>query len=85
MRCELEMVDFEHALDRVIAGLQQRRAITPKEKRILAYHEGGHALMAHLMSAVSPGAEGDDHRPRHALGYTLNLPEEERYLHTRRS
>ena len=46
--------DFEHAMDRVIAGLQQRRVITPKEKRILAYHEGGHALMAHLMSSVAP-------------------------------
>ena len=40
----LVQADFDHAMDRVIAGLQQRRVITPKEKRILAYHEGGHAL-----------------------------------------
>src|SRR5438477_1640837 len=41
--------DFESAMDRVIAGLQQRRVVTDKEKRILAYHEGGHALMSHLV------------------------------------
>src|SRR5262249_14944581 len=49
----LTQADFEFAMDRVIAGLQQRRVITPKEKRILAYHEGGHAMMSHLMSSVS--------------------------------
>jgi cell division protease FtsH len=75
--------DFEHAMDRVIAGLQQRRVITPKEKRILAYHEGGHALMAHLMSSVSPVQKATIIARGTALGYTLNLPEEERYLHTK--
>src|ERR671926_1041557 len=38
-------VDFENAMERVVAGLQQRRVVTEKEKRILAYHEAGHALM----------------------------------------
>src|SRR5437763_10746147 len=75
--------DFNHAMDRVIAGLQQRRVITDKEKRILAYHEGGHALMAHLMSAVSPVQKATIIARGTALGYTLNLPEEERYLHTK--
>ena len=70
-------------MDRVIAGLQQRRVITPKEKRILAYHEAGHALMAHLMSAVSPVQKATIIARGTALGYTLNLPEEERYLHTK--
>src|SRR5438874_6489158 len=42
-------IDFENAMERVVAGLQQRRVVTEKEKRILAYHEGGHALMSHLM------------------------------------
>ncbi len=64
-------------------GLQQRRVITPKEKRILAYHEGGHALMAHLMSSVSPVQKATIIARGTALGYTLNLPEEERYLHTK--
>ena len=68
---------------RVIAGLQQRRVITPKEKRILAYHEGGHALMAHLMSDASPVQKATIIARGTALGYTLNLPAEERYLHTK--
>src|SRR5262249_62233464 len=76
-------VDFEHAMDRVIAGLQQRRVITDKEKRILAYHEGGHALMAHLMSAVSPVQKATIIARGTALGYTLHLPEEQRYLPTK--
>ena len=75
--------DFEHAMDRVIAGLQQRRVITPKEKRILAYHEAGHALTAHLMNTVSSVQKATIIASGSALGYTLNLPEEERYLHTK--
>ncbi len=82
-RRSLNQGDFDHAMDRVIAGLQQRRVITDKEKRILAYHEGGHALMAHLMSAVSPVQKATIIARGTALGYTLNLPEEERYLHTK--
>jgi cell division protease FtsH len=82
-RHQLTQFDFDHAMDRVIAGLQQRRVITPKEKRILAYHEGGHALMAHLMSTVSPVQKATIIARGTALGYTLNLPEEERYLHTK--
>src|SRR5205085_282374 len=73
--------DFDHAMDRVIGGLQQRRVITDKEKRILAYHEGGHALMSHLVGnepqKATIIARGT------ALGYVLHLPEEERYLETR--
>ncbi|HEY4348989.1 MAG TPA: AAA family ATPase [Gaiellaceae bacterium] len=79
----LYQMDFDHAMDRVIAGLQQRRVITPKEKRILAYHEGGHALMAHLMNETSPVQKASIIARGSALGYTLNLPEEERYLHTK--
>jgi cell division protease FtsH len=73
--------DFENALERVVAGLQQRRVVTDKEKRILAYHEGGHALMSHLVGKepqkASIIARGT------ALGYVLHLPEEERYLETK--
>ena len=75
--------DFDYALDRVIAGLQQRRVITDKEKRILAYHEGGHAMLAHLMSAPTTVQKATIIARGTALGYTLNLPEEERYLHTK--
>ena len=75
--------DFEGAMERVVAGLQQRRVVTEKEKRILAYHEAGHALVAHLMGDLLPIqkvtiiARGD------ALGYAYYLPLEERYLHTK--
>src|SRR6058998_2556980 len=74
--------DFDAALERVVAGLQQKKVLTEKERRILSYHEGGHALMAHLMGAamelqkVTIVSRGD------ALGYAFYLPEEDRYLHT---
>ena len=70
-------------MERVLAGLQQRRVVTEKEKRILAYHEAGHALVAHLMGDLMPVqkvtivARGD------ALGYAYYLPREDRYLHTK--
>ena len=76
-------VNFENAMERVIAGLQQRRVMTEKEKRVLAYHEGGHALMSHLMGQSFPVQKATIVPRGEALGYTFNLPEEDRYLHTR--
>src|SRR6266850_2114375 len=80
-RSLLTHADFDYALERVVAGLQQRRVVTDKEKRILAYHEAGHALMSHLVGnqpeKATIIARGT------ALGYVLHLPEEERYLETR--
>jgi cell division protease FtsH len=75
--------DFQSALERVIAGMQSRRVITDHEKRVVAYHEAGHALCSELLPSVEKV-----HRisiiPRgQALGYTLNLPEEDRYLKTK--
>jgi cell division protease FtsH len=75
--------DFQAALERVVAGMQSRRVITDHEKRVVAYHEAGHALCSELLESVEKV-----HRisiiPRgKALGYTLNLPEEDRYLKTR--
>ncbi len=74
---------FDNAMERVIAGLQQRRVMTEKEKRILAYHEGGHALMSHLMGQSFPVHKATIVPRGMALGYTFNLPEEDRFLHTR--
>ena len=77
------MKDFEDAMERVVAGLQQRRVVTEKEKRILAFHEAGHALTAYLMGEMMPVqkvtiiARGD------ALGYAYYLPSEDRYLLTK--
>jgi len=80
-RAELAHADFDYALERVGAGLQQRRVVTDKEKRILAYHEAGHAVMSHLVGnqpeKATIIARGT------ALGYVLHLPEEERYLETK--
>ena len=75
--------DFDQALERVIAGVQSHRVLNDHEKRVVAYHEAGHALCGELLPSVDRV-----HRisivPRgRALGYTLNLPAEDRYLKTR--
>ena len=75
--------DFDSAIERVIAGVQSRRVLNEHEKRVVAYHEAGHALCGELLPSVDRV-----HRisivPRgRALGYTLNLPAEDRYLKTR--
>ena len=75
--------EFDAAVERVIAGLQQRRVVGEKEKRILAYHEAGHALMSHLMSGTQPVHKATIVSRGAALGFTFNLPSEDRYLQTR--
>ena len=84
-KLEVEMGDLEEAIDRVLAGLEKKaRVISAKEKEIVAYHESGHALVAsslphtdpvHKVSIIPRGIA--------ALGYTLQLPTEDRYLLTR--
>ena len=73
--------DFEEAIDRIIAGLEKKRVMSDRERRIVAFHESGHAIVA----TVTPGLD-----PVHkisivargfgALGYTMQLPLEDRYL-----
>ncbi len=82
-RDSLMTKDFQAALERVIAGMQSRRVITAHEKKVVAYHEAGHALCSEILPSVERV-----HRisiiPRgQALGYTLNLPVEDRYLKTK--
>ncbi len=74
---------FEAAMERIVAGLQQRKVVSEKERRILAFHEGGHALMSHLMGDAFPVQKATIVSRGQALGYTLHLPEEDRYLHTK--
>jgi cell division protease FtsH len=69
-------------MERVVAGLQQRKVMTEKERRIIAYHEAGHAVMSHLTGDLLPVHKVTIVSRGQALGYTLNLPSEERYLHT---
>jgi len=75
--------DFEGAMERVLTGLQKRRVVTEKEKRILAYHEGGHALLAYLMGDVMPVQKVTIVGRGDALGLAYYLPVEDRYLHTK--
>jgi cell division protease FtsH len=81
-RSQIVQADFDYALERVVAGLQQRRLITDKEKRVIAYHEAGHALVARLMGDAMQLHKVTIVPRGQALGYTLNLPEEDRYLHS---
>jgi cell division protease FtsH len=79
----ISIVDFDSAIERVIAGVQSKRVLNEHEKRVVAFHEAGHALCGELLPSVDRV-----HRisivPRgRALGYTLNLPAEDRYLKTR--
>ena len=81
----VEMADFDEAIARVIAGLQKKsRVMSPKEKQTVAYHESGHAIVAELVPGADP-VEKISIIPRGlaALGYTQQLPTEDRYLMTR--
>lgn len=81
----VEMVDFDEAIDRVVAGLQKKnRVMNAQEKEIVAFHESGHAIVAesvehadpvHKISIIPRGVA--------ALGYTQQQPTEDRYLMTR--
>src|SRR5437588_4530598 len=76
-------VDFEHALERVIAGVQSRRVLNDHEKRVVAYHEAGHALCGELLPSVDRVHKISIVPRGRALGFTLNLPDEDRYLKSR--
>jgi len=81
----IEMADFDEAIERVVAGLQKKsHVINPKEKKIVAYHESGHALVAELVPGGDPVSKiSIIPRGVAALGYTTQLPTEDRYLMTR--
>jgi cell division protease FtsH len=79
----LRQADFDAAMDRIVGGLQQRRVVSDKEKRILAFHEAGHAVMSHLVGDLFPAQKATIVSRGEALGYTLNTPTEDRYMHTR--
>ena len=70
-------------VERVVAGMQSRRTLTEHERRVVAWHEAGHALCAELLPGVDRVHKISIVPRGSALGYTLNLPEEDRYLKTR--
>jgi len=76
--------DFDEAVDRIVAGLEKKRVMNPRIRRVIAVHEVGHAIVAsslpgqdavHKVSIIGRGFG--------ALGYTMQLPTEDRYLRTR--
>jgi len=79
---DVEQNDFLEAVERGIAGLEKKsRRISPKEKKIVAYHESGHALIAEITKGAKKVTKVSIiPRGLAALGYTLNTPEENKYL-----
>lgn len=82
---EVGMQDLEEAIDRIVAGLEKRtRVMNKREKEIVAHHECGHALVAEILATTDP-VHKVSIVPRGiaALGFTLQLPTEDRYLMTK--
>jgi len=81
----VDMRDFDEAIDRVIAGLEKKRVMSVKERRIVAFHESGHAIVATALPGLDPVHKiSIIGRGFGALGYTMQLPLEDRYLMTRK-
>jgi cell division protease FtsH len=80
---QIEQQHFDSALERVVAGMQSRRTLNEHERRVVAFHEAGHALCAEILPGVNRTHKISIVPRGRALGYTLNLPEEDRYLKTR--
>jgi cell division protease FtsH len=85
-KTEVTPDEFSEAIDRVVAGLEKKkRLINPREKKIVAYHESGHAVVGHsLGSADTVQKISIVPRGVAALGYTIQLPTEDRYLFTKK-
>ncbi len=84
-RKEVEQQDLNEAIERVVAGLEKKsRVLQDDEKKVVAYHEVGHAIVGHLMPGGSKVAKiSIVPRGMSALGYTLQLPTEERFLNSK--
>jgi len=84
-KTSVDMKDFESAIDRLIAGLEKKRVMSVKEREIVAYHESGHAIVATVLPGLDPVHKiSIVQRGFGALGYTMQLPLEDRYLMQRR-
>jgi cell division protease FtsH len=83
-KTEVGTKDFESAIDRLIAGLEKKRVMSTKEREIVAYHESGHAIVASVLPGLDPIHKiSIVQRGFGALGYTMQLPLEDKYLATR--
>jgi cell division protease FtsH len=84
-RTTVEQGDLNEAIERVVAGLEKKsRVLQADEKKVVAFHEVGHAIVGHLMPGGSKVAKiSIVPRGMSALGYTLQLPTEERFLNSK--
>lgn len=83
-KSHIEMEDFEEAKDKVLMGVARKSLIiSEEEKRLIAYHEAGHALVAKLIPGADPVHKVTIIPRGLALGVTQQLPEEDRYIHTK--
>ena len=83
-RPNISMNEIEEAMERVIAGPERKsRVMTEKERKTIAYHESGHALVGHVLENSDPVHKISIISRGQALGYTLQLPEEDHFLNTR--
>ncbi|HZM42811.1 MAG TPA: ATP-dependent zinc metalloprotease FtsH [Acidimicrobiales bacterium] len=81
---DITMAALEDAIDRVLAGPERKtRVMSEQEKRVIAYHEGGHTLVGHVLEGTDPIHKVSIVSRGRALGWTLALPEEDKYLKTR--
>ncbi len=77
----VQMHDFDEAIDRLVAGLEKKRVMSTKEREIVAYHESGHAIVASVLPNMDPVHKiSIVARGFGALGYTMQLPLEDKYL-----
>jgi cell division protease FtsH len=80
---DVTMSDFEEAIDRILAGLKRKRLMSGREREMVAAHESGHAIVASMLAGVDPVHKiSIVQRGYGALGHTLQLPPEDRYLRT---
>jgi cell division protease FtsH len=80
----IDMHAMEESIDRVIAGPERKsRVMSEKEKRVIAYHEGGHALVGHVLPNTDPIHKVSIIARGRALGWTLALPTEDKHMQTR--
>lgn len=83
-KSSITMSEMEEAIDRVLAGPERKsKAMNDEEKRVIAYHEAGHALVGHLLPRADPIHKVSIIARGRALGWTLSLPTEDRHLQTR--
>jgi cell division protease FtsH len=83
-RRAIGMRELEEAIDRVIAGPERKtRVMSEKEKLVIAYHEGGHAMVGHVLPHADPVHKVSIVARGRALGWTLSLPTEDKYIVSR--